>query len=83
MKKIAIILSLLSLFAASFTSQAAGERFAKWDKNGDGKVSVEEFTKKSKKKDKAIKKFEQLDTDSDGFLSVDEAAKMKKRNKKK
>jgi Ca2+-binding EF-hand superfamily protein len=83
MKKIAIILSLSALFAASFTTQAQDDRFAKWDKNSDGKVSVEEFTKKSKKKAKAIKKFEQLDTNSDGFLSEDEAAKMKKRNKKK
>ena len=83
MKKIAIILSLATLFVASFTLHAETDRFAQWDKNADGKVSLEEFTAKSKNKEKTAKRFEQLDTDKDGFLSKAEADAMPARKAKK
>lgn len=83
MKKIAITLSIATLLASSFALHADSERFARWDKDSDGKVSVEEFTAKGKNKEKAIKRFERLDSDKDGYLSEAEAAAMPARNKGK
>lgn len=83
MKKPVIFLSLATLFAASFMLQAETDRFAKWDKNNDGKVSVEEFTSRGKNKEKASKRFNRLDIDKDGFLNEKEAAAMPVRKAKK
>ena len=83
MNKMIIILSLAALMALSFATHANDVRFGKWDKDSDGKVSVEEFTKKSKNKEKAVKKFNRFDTDGNGYLSPEEAALIPARKKKK
>ncbi|QDU64278.1 EF hand [Planctomycetes bacterium Pan216] len=62
-------------------------RFQKMDKNGDGKVSLDEFVGKrtGEKKEKAEKAFAKRDKDGDGNLTKDEfmPAKKAKKNKKK
>ena len=57
-------------------------RFARLDKDGDKKLSMEEFIGKRKddKKEKAKKQFGRLDKDDDAFLSLEE---FKSRRKKK
>ncbi|MDO7085585.1 EF-hand domain-containing protein [Pseudocolwellia sp. AS88] len=83
MKKIFTALSFIALFSTILSVQAKESRFQSLDIDNDGKVSVEEFTIKSKKKEKSTKAFVKLDANSDGFLSEDEMAKMKdKKNKK-
>ncbi|MCM8543412.1 MAG: EF-hand domain-containing protein [Lentisphaeraceae bacterium] len=77
MKKCIAILVLLG-FVASVS--AAPKDFKSVDKDGDGKVSKEEFTGGNEKKEKAFKK---LDKDADGSLSEEEfKATMKKKKKK-
>ncbi|MGJ8630592.1 MAG: hypothetical protein ACSHWT_06090 [Glaciecola sp.] len=82
MKKTIILCSIATLFAASFTLHANEKLIKKMDKDGDSRISVEEFTAKSKKKGKATKRFEAIDLNKDGFLSVDELAKMPTKAKK-
>lgn len=50
------------------------ERFSKLDKDGDKKLSLEEFIgkKTDEAKEKATKRFAKLDSDSDKSLSLDE-----------
>jgi hypothetical protein len=50
------------------------QRFAKADKNGDQKLSLEEFVGKrtDEKKEKATKRFGKLDKDGDKSLSLEE-----------
>ena len=58
------------------------EVFKKRDKDGDGKLSLEEFLGKRKDEDKvkAEKVFKRKDKDSDGFLTLEEfKAKPKKK----
>ena len=58
------------------------EVFKKRDKDGDGKVSLEEFVgkRKDEAKEKAEKQFKRKDKDSDGFLTLEEfKAKPKKK----
>lgn len=66
------------------------DRFAKWDKNGDGKLSFDEFkaraeaflaerqgdgkTEKKMDAERMKKRFEKIDTDHDGFLTKAELA---------
>lgn len=52
--------------------------FKKLDKNGDGKVSKEEFTAKAKDAAKAEKAFAKLDKNGDGSLSLEEFKGSKK-----
>lgn len=75
---------------ASTPAHKNGGRFAKWDKNADGKLSFDEFKARAeafltqvqdkKKTDKKMdperlkKRFERLDADKDGFLSKEELA---------
>lgn len=63
----------LALTAAS--ADRAGRAFAKADKNGDGKISKEEFAAAGSGKTdkaKAEKAFARRDKDNDGFLSKEE-----------
>jgi len=76
MKKIAIILSLTALMVSSFTVQAAKDRFERWDKDSNGKVTEAEYTKRSKNKEKAAARFKRFDANDDGFITKDEEAKM-------
>ena len=50
------------------------ERFKKADKNGDGKVSEDEFVgkKTGEEADKAKEIFKKKDKDGDGFLTLEE-----------
>ena len=69
--------------------QNVEEVFKKLDKNGDGKVSLEEFKAFPgiKNKDAAAKAFKAADTDGDGSLSLDEfrewAERMTERRREK
>ncbi len=56
------------------------ERFKKLDKNGDNKLSEEEFVGKQtgEKADKAKENFKKRDKDADGFLSLEEYMPKKK-----
>lgn len=48
------------------------ERFKRLDKNGDGKLSLEEFRGKQTENEKVKKAFELRDKDKDGFLTLEE-----------
>lgn len=85
------LLSLVMLLAFTFAvgvtpALAAGDkaekRFKKLDKNGDGKLSVEEFVgkKTGKKAEKAKKAFAKRDKNDDKFLSLEEFKTKKKKN---
>ena len=50
--------------------------FAKRDKNGDGRLSREEFLANQPDPDQAPKRFIAFDTDKDGFLSKEEFVTM-------
>ena len=67
----AALISVSAAFGA-----ASGDRnsraFSKADKNGDGKISKEEFTSAAKDASKAEKAFARRDKDHDGFLSKEE-----------
>ena len=60
------------------------ERFALLDKNGDKKLSKEEFLAPldAEKKDKAGTRFDMGDKDKDGFLSLEEYKEMPMGKKK-
>ena len=82
-----LVLAMLAGLAVSFSARAGegqggdgkggegkgkpGERFAKADANGDGKLSLDEFKTFAKGAD-ADKKFTDADTDKDGFLTKEE-----------
>ena len=76
MKKCLVILTVLALASSAF---AAPKDFKSFDKDEDGKLSKEEFTKGNEKKEKAFKK---LDKDGDGSLSEEEFKAMKSKKKK-
>jgi len=66
MKKL-IILLLTCITVATATAQVSPENFVKRnDRNGDGKLSRDEFPEWAKSK------FDLIDTDHDGFVTVDE-----------
>lgn len=63
-----------ALGAEGKPKKPAEERFAKIDKDGDKKLSLDEFVgkKTDEKKEKATKRFSKLDKDSNESLSLDE-----------
>lgn len=82
MNKMTMIISISALMAASLNAYAEDKRFSKWDKNSDGKVTVEEYSQKSKNKQKAENKFKRFDLDKNGSLSPEEVAEIPARKKK-
>ncbi len=58
--------------AAAKPRQDRAAMFARRDKNGDGRLSREEFLANQPDPDQAPKRFVAFDTDKDGFLSKDE-----------
>ena len=76
MKKCLVVLTMFALATGTF---AAPKDFKSFDKDKDGKLSKEEFTKGNEKKEKAFKK---LDKDEDGSLSEEEFKAMKTKKKK-
>jgi len=83
LKTVSLTLSVTALLAISTVSHAKGDRFTKLDANTDGKLSVEEYTSKSKKPEKAAKKFAKSDLNKDGFLTKEEVKTMSEKNKAK
>lgn len=78
-----MMLALCFAFAAPVMAADKPKRdpeaaFKKLDKNGDGKVSKEEFTAKAKDAAKADKAFAKLDKNGDGFLTLEEFKGAKK-----
>jgi Ca2+-binding EF-hand superfamily protein len=69
---------LLGLGTVSVSAQnqkrTPEENFARMDKNGDKKLSLEEFVgrREGEKADRAKENFKKLDKDNDGFLTLDE-----------
>jgi len=79
MKKILALALIAGMFMPMLTAQAQKgkspeERFAALDKNGDKKLSKEEYLAPldADKKDKAGTRFDMGDKDKDGFLSLEE-----------
>lgn len=60
--------------AAAAPAKSPEERFSMMDKDGNKKLSLDEFVgkKKNEKKEKAEKRFKKLDKDSDSALSLEE-----------
>lgn len=84
LKTALVTASVTALFVLSPMSHAKGDKFSKMDANSDGKISVEEYSAKMKKPERAPKRFARLDTDNDGFLNKEElATKLKKKKKNK
>jgi Ca2+-binding EF-hand superfamily protein len=62
------------------------EVFKRLDKDGDGKVTLAEFTARAKddqKKESMEKRFKAMDKDSKGFLTIDDLKAPPKGGKKK
>jgi hypothetical protein len=69
-----MFLPLVGTGAQEKKGKSPEERFAALDKNGDKKLSKEEFLAPldAEKKDKAATRFEMWDKDKDSFLSLEE-----------
>jgi Ca2+-binding EF-hand superfamily protein len=52
----------------------ASKRFQKLDKDGDGRISLDEFKAMGKDPAKREKRFRKLDANHDGYLTPDEFA---------
>ena len=76
------LLVLLTLFVAS--AAYAQRPFEKVDKDGDGKLTIEEFLQgiKTEKHEGMSKTFAKRDKDGDGFLTADEFKSNSKKKKK-
>lgn len=68
--------------AAKPPAKSPEERFSKMDRNGDKKLSLDEFVGKrtGEQKEKATKRFGKLDKDSDSFLSLEEFKAARRKN---
>ncbi len=49
-----------------------GRAFQRWDKDGDGKLTLEEYRNGLNRKDDAPQRFKKFDTDGDGILTREE-----------
>lgn len=89
MKLSVITLSTLLLGSVAFAQDATPaaspkkkasteDRFKKYDKDKDGSITLEEFTKGAKDPEKATAAFKKKDKDSDGKLTLEEFAPAKK-----
>ncbi len=88
-----VCVAVMGIVGSAFAEDAAKPKkkadpsaaFAKKDKNGDGKISVEEFIdkKEGKAAEKATKSFAKKDKDGDGFLCKAEMAPKAKKAAKK
>ena len=82
-----VMLAAAMSFGASGIAVGAGKKkdqdaaFKKLDKNGDKKISLEEFVgkKTGEKKTKAEKRFKKRDKNNDNFLSLEEFKGKKKK----
>lgn len=83
MKKFLVVIVTLSALALPSIAQRrfgrhfvrgnhAAKKFAKLDKNGDGKISRDEWTRKPKN-------FDRLDLNHDGFITADELKARRRR----
>lgn len=96
---LAALVGFTSLSASTFAEGAKGggkgkgkqrphlspeERIKKWDKDNDGKLSLDEFKAKKKDATKAEARFKKIDANNDGFVTLDEmkAAEEKEKEKK-
>lgn len=75
--------SLVAAKPAAKPKKSAEERFAKVDKNGDQKLSLDEFIgkKMNEQKEKATKRFSKLDKNGDDSLSLEEFKAAQKKKK--
>lgn len=77
----------LGLCAGAATAKNAGKKGAgqggKYDTDGDGKISLAEFSSKSKKPDKAKKRFAKADANNDGQIDKTELSSLKEKRGKK
>lgn len=69
--KFKVIISIALMAGVAAIAAPQKDRFATADSNGDGQISLEEFTAMS------AQHFAKLDADGDGFLSADETPKMR------
>lgn len=92
MKKFAVVAAIVALISPLAMAKEKGEgkpkptpeeRFKKLDANGDGKLTLEEYTGKQDA-EKAKEHFKALDKDGDGSLTLEEfSAKPEGKKKKK
>lgn len=76
------VITFLAAAALSSAQQVAptapqhdpAKRFHKLDKNGDGRLSLSEFSAHGKNAAHREKRFHKLDANNDNFLSLDEFA---------
>jgi hypothetical protein len=95
---LAALVGFSSLSAVAFAEEAKGggkgkgkqrphlspeERIKKWDKDNDGKLSLDEFKANKKDPSKAEARFKKLDANNDGFVTVDEMKAGEEKAKKK
>ena len=84
MKYQSILTSLLAFGLCAGTASAKGKNGHKGrDADGDGLVSLEEFTAVAKNAEKAQKRFEKIDANHDGKIDKTEKAAWRANHQKK
>jgi hypothetical protein len=68
-----LLIASLALAVSSLQAADANKILSKGDKDGDGKLSAEEFSALiPDDPEKAAKRFKKIDHDNDGFASLEE-----------